>query len=86
MTAVQNPQVEASTDDEPLKRDLSFWIIMLALSLAAIIGTLDSAVVATSLPTIVNELDLGANYIWVTNIYFLTSAVFQPLYSQLSNL
>lgn len=86
MTAVQNPQVEASTDDEPLKRDLSFWIIMLALSLAAIIGTLDSAVVATSLPTIVNELDLGANYIWVTNIYFLTSAVFQPLYGQLSDL
>ncbi|KAI0469765.1 major facilitator superfamily domain-containing protein [Xylariaceae sp. FL0804] len=68
------------------QRGLSFWMIMVSLMLAAIIGTLDSGVVTTSLPTIVRELDLGPDYIWVTNIYFLTSAAFQPLFGQLSDL
>ncbi|KAH9883541.1 major facilitator superfamily domain-containing protein [Xylariomycetidae sp. FL2044] len=71
---------------ENANRGLAFWMIMVSLILAAIIGTLDGGVVTTSLPTIVRELDLGPEYIWVTNIYFLTSAAFQPLFGQLSDL
>ncbi|KAI1406849.1 major facilitator superfamily domain-containing protein [Hypoxylon sp. FL1857] len=77
---------EGTLPTESVRHSMSFWMVILALTLAAIIGTLDSGVVTTALPTIVEDLNMGANYIWVTNIYLLTSAVFQPLFGQLSDL
>ncbi|KAF2182987.1 DNA repair protein RAD50 [Zopfia rhizophila CBS 207.26] len=47
-------------------------------------GTKDR--VTTSLPVIVERLHLGENYIWVTNVFFLTSAAVQPLFGQLANI
>lgn len=38
-----------------------------------ILLSLENTVVVTSLPTIVQELNLGSNYIWVTNIFFLST-------------
>ncbi|TGO11286.1 hypothetical protein BTUL_0113g00160 [Botrytis tulipae] len=51
-----------------------------------ILCSLENTVVVTSLPTIVKHLDLGSSYICVTNIFFLTGAVTQPLTGQLAGL
>ncbi|KAJ4397737.1 hypothetical protein N0V93_001972 [Gnomoniopsis smithogilvyi] len=63
-----------------------FWAIILALCITGLLGALENTVVTTSLPTIVDKLALDRNYIWVTNIFFLTSAAVQPLFGQLANI
>lgn len=48
---------------------------MTALCITGLLGALENTVVTTSLPTIVQELNIGQNYIWITNIFFLTRQV-----------
>ncbi|KAI0007192.1 major facilitator superfamily domain-containing protein [Xylariaceae sp. FL0662B] len=67
-------------------RNYRFWSIIIALCTMMLLGSLENTVIVTSLPVIVDELNLGRNYIWVTNIFFLTCAAVQPLFGQLSNL
>ncbi|KXX72858.1 putative MFS-type transporter YusP, partial [Madurella mycetomatis] len=67
-------------------RDARFWIIMAGLILAVIISALDGSALSTALPTIVAEFDLGPDYVWVVNIFFLTQTVVQPFFGQLSDL
>ncbi len=54
-------------------RDYRFWSIIVALCTMQILCSLENTVVVTSLPTIVKQLGLGSNYIWVTNIFFLAT-------------
>lgn len=56
----------------PYNKDYRFWLIMLTLCFSVTLASLESTVVITSLPTIVEKLDLGKNYIWVANAYFLS--------------
>lgn len=56
----------------PAKRGLQFWAIIATLCVIGILSALENTVVTTSLPFIVEELHLGENYIWVTNVFFLT--------------
>lgn len=63
--------------------DYRFWMIMLTLIISTLLTSLESTVVITSLPTIVHDLKMGSNYIWVTNVFFLTrffypSAISEP--------
>ncbi|KAL8701125.1 MAG: hypothetical protein Q9224_000640 [Gallowayella concinna] len=67
-------------------RDFRFWAIITSLCITGLLSALENTVVVTSLPTIVHDLDLGDNYIWVTNVFFLTSAAVQPLFGQLANI
>jgi hypothetical protein len=50
----------------------SFWLCFAGLCGTGLISALDSTVLSTSLPTIINDLNGGSNYIWVVNVYFLT--------------
>lgn len=54
------------------KRGPRFWAIISTLCVIGILSALENTVVTTSLPHIVSELDLGRDYIWVTNVFFLT--------------
>uniref|UniRef100_A0A0D2Y4B9 Major facilitator superfamily (MFS) profile domain-containing protein n=1 Tax=Fusarium oxysporum (strain Fo5176) TaxID=660025 RepID=A0A0D2Y4B9_FUSOF len=56
-------------------RDYRFWMIMVTLVLATLLASLEATVVITSLPTIVESLNLGSSYIWVTNVFFLTTGI-----------
>jgi hypothetical protein len=51
---------------------LSFWLCFAGLCGTGLISGLDSTVLSTSLPTIIDDLDGGSNYVWVVNVYFLT--------------
>lgn len=56
----------------PYNKDYRFWLIMLTLCFSVTLASLESTVVITSLPTIVEKLEMGKNYIWVANAYFLS--------------
>lgn len=64
---------DASTgaSDLSFQKDYRFWMIMLTLCFAMLLTSLEATIVITSLPTIVHELGLKSNYIWVTNVFFL---------------
>jgi hypothetical protein len=49
-----------------------FWVIFLALCVTGLLTALDSTIVTIALPTIVHDLNIGDNYIWIVNVYFLT--------------
>lgn len=68
------------------RKGYRFWAIIMALCVTGLLGALENTVVTTSLPTIVDKLALDRNYVWVTNIFFLTSAAVQPLFGQLANI
>ncbi|GAP85066.2 putative major facilitator superfamily general substrate transporter [Rosellinia necatrix] len=76
-----------SRDEKPrFNRDPRFWAIIATLCVIGILSALENTVVTTTLPHIVTQLQLGDNYIWVTNVFFLTSAAVQPLFGQLANI
>ncbi|PGH16794.1 hypothetical protein AJ80_05109 [Polytolypa hystricis UAMH7299] len=91
LTPVSNslPLSQESQDDLEKKQphhNWQFYIIFIGLIATGVLSALDGAIVSTALPTIVAELNIGADYVWVANIYFLTSAVAQPLFGQLSDI
>lgn len=63
---------EGKTPTEGTPRDFRFWAIIASLCITGLLSALENTVVTTSLPTIVRALDLGDNYIWITNVFFLT--------------
>ncbi|KAH7133366.1 major facilitator superfamily domain-containing protein [Dactylonectria estremocensis] len=81
-----SPSTEQKKAPPAFNRDWRFWMIMLTLVISTLLSSLESTVVITSLPTIVGDLKIGSDYIWITNVYFLTSACLQPLFGQLCNL
>jgi hypothetical protein len=72
-TAAEN--LESTETSIPYNKDYRFWLIMMTLCFAVTLSSLESTVVITSLPTIVEKLGLGKNYIWVANAYFLSRSV-----------
>jgi MFS family permease len=70
-----SPQDEKNKLVEKAKRGLEFWAIIAALCMTSMLASLENTVVSTSLPTIVATLNIGHNYIWVTNVFFLTRYV-----------
>ena len=80
-------QEESSGQEEPpVQLGISFWMVFVALCLAAFVAALDVTIVTTALPTIVKEIGGGGEYIWIANSYVLTSTAIQPFYGQTSNI
>lgn len=69
---------DSKDDVIPAKRGLRFWAIIATLCVIGILSALENTVVTTSLPIIVNDLHLAENYIWVTNVFFLTRYANHP--------
>ncbi|KAK6955965.1 hypothetical protein Daesc_003612 [Daldinia eschscholtzii] len=82
---VQNPNTEGTPNANP-KRDFRFWAIIFALCTVSLLSAAENTVVVTALPTIAEKLNVGQEYVWISNVFFLTSAAIQPLCGQLSNL
>ncbi|KAF2716474.1 MFS general substrate transporter [Polychaeton citri CBS 116435] len=70
----------------PSCKSVRFHGILAALCVATLLCGLETTVVTTSLPTIVHELNIGDDYVWITNALFLTSTAVQPLFGQLANI
>lgn len=78
-----NPEPEpsraAALDDDPEEDDfhpgLRLWIIIVGLGVTLLLTALENTAITVAIPIIVSELDLGENYIWVTNAFFISRYV-----------
>ena len=63
----------ARNKDQPatFERGFRFWAIIVNLCVTGLISALENIIVTILLPLIVNELNIGDNYIWITNGFFL---------------
>jgi hypothetical protein len=71
-TAMDGYQKAVQSNKLVTKRGFQFWMIIVTLCVISLLSSLENTVVATSLPYIVTQLDPSENYIWVTNVLFLT--------------
>ncbi|KAI1351953.1 major facilitator superfamily domain-containing protein [Xylaria sp. FL0043] len=88
---VSDPESEIKADENVLevpefKPTGRFWAIIFTCAIIGLLSALENTVVTTALPRIATDLKLGADYVWVTNIFFLTGAAVQPLFGQLANI
>ncbi|KAI4859870.1 hypothetical protein F4820DRAFT_453465 [Hypoxylon rubiginosum] len=49
-------------------RDFRFWAIIIALGTVSLLSAAENTVVVTFLPTIVEGLGVGQNYVWIGNV------------------
>ncbi|KZT26422.1 MFS general substrate transporter [Neolentinus lepideus HHB14362 ss-1] len=61
-------------------------IVFFGLMSCTFLAALDQTIVATALPTIVQDLGGGSEYSWVGTAYLLASACLGPLYGKMSDL
>lgn len=66
------PDASKPPSPPPFRTGARFWAIIITCAVIGLLSALENTVVTTALPRIVTELDLGENYIWVTNVFFLT--------------
>src|SRR3982751_4100046 len=59
--------------------------VLVAVMSATALVALDSTVLATAVPTIVQELGGFSQFPWLFSIYLLTSAVTTPLFGRLAD-
>ncbi|KAI3400339.1 hypothetical protein diail_3356 [Diaporthe ilicicola] len=87
---VQHEQGFQSEDQalvsQPTMHGWHFWAVFPGLCLAMFLTGLDASILATSLPTIILDLNGGSLYIWTMNGYFLTTAGIQPLMGQAADI
>lgn len=67
------------TDQTNLLPSRKVIAVFCGLSLGSLVSTLDSTIVASTLPTISDTFNAGAVVSWVPSGYLLTSTAFQPL-------
>jgi MFS family permease len=63
-----------------------FWAIISSLTVTSLLAALDLSIISTALPSIVEDLGSGTDFVWVANAYYLTTTAFQPLYGQISSI
>src|ERR1043165_1173912 len=61
-------------------------VIFSGLLLVMLLGALDSTIVTTALPTIVNELGGLSHLSWVVTAYLLAQIIVTPIYGKLGDL
>ncbi len=77
--------VNKKTDSFIEKSHEEIMVIIFALMLAMLLGSLDQTIVATALPKIATDLH-GLNKLsWVATAYLLTSAISTPLYGKIGD-
>ncbi|KAH8666575.1 major facilitator superfamily domain-containing protein [Xylariales sp. PMI_506] len=62
-----------------------FWAIFPSLMVTTLLSAMEVTVVSTSLATIVHDLDIGKNYVWIVNSFVLSSTAFIPIIGQLAD-
>jgi hypothetical protein len=62
-------------------------LVMIALSLAIFLVSLDTVVITTALPTIAHQFGLtNSGYAWIGSAYLLTNAAFVPFWGRISDI
>lgn len=69
---ISQSQPPAGVLNRGAPRDSRFWAIIVSLCFISLLASAENTVIVTSLPTIVERLNMGHEYVWVGNIFFLT--------------
>jgi hypothetical protein len=90
--APSNPSIlEAETQMRSIatmaqKTDHQNILLMISLSLAIFLVSLDTVVITTALPTIAKQFNLtDSEYAWIGSAYLLTNAAFVPFWGRISD-
>ncbi|KAI6339065.1 MFS sugar transporter [Pyricularia oryzae] len=67
-------------------RGIAFWAIFISLSVTGFLSSMEGGIMSTALPAVSRAVNAESDYVWIINVYFLTSAAFQPLYGQLADI
>jgi MFS family permease len=86
MNDIKDSSVPETSIDDPPPRNFRFWLVFISLCLTSLSTSLDATVIATALPTIVNEIGGKGHYVWIGNSFLLASTVIQPLVGQLADI
>lgn len=54
----------------PFQPSLRLYAIVIGLGIANLLAALEKTVVAIAAPVILTDLELGDNFIWITNAFF----------------
>ncbi|RAJ61652.1 EmrB/QacA subfamily drug resistance transporter [Streptomyces sp. Amel2xB2] len=82
-------RAQAAAAEQPGKASLprkQAILVFIGLMLAMLLGTLDTQIVATAMPTISGDLGGVEQFAWVSTAYLLTFSVTTPLYGKLGDL
>ncbi|GAD96063.1 hypothetical protein BC1G_12761 [Paecilomyces variotii No. 5] len=72
-----------STEQRPaVSNNISFLLLLIGLSLAAFVVSLDRTIVATAVPRITDAFHSPGDVGWYGSAYLLTSCAFQPIYGR----
>ncbi|KAI1467234.1 MFS general substrate transporter [Daldinia caldariorum] len=69
----------------PFKPNFRIYAIIAGLGITNLLAALENTVVSIAAPVILTDLQLGDNFIWVINAFFLSSTATQPLFGQFCN-
>ncbi|KAK2601840.1 hypothetical protein QQS21_004623 [Conoideocrella luteorostrata] len=89
----QDPVPAHAPTEEPVEgapvgtpKGWRFWAVFPALCVTTLLAALEGTVVSTALPFITNEIGAGDSYVWILNVYLLTSCAFLPLIGQMADI
>lgn len=87
-TTDQPLQEEITDDDDPYngRSKSKVAVIMLALCTAVFLGTLDSTIVTTALPTITEHFNSASGYTWIGSAFLLANASTIPSWEKASDI
>ncbi|KAM7196185.1 Major facilitator superfamily domain containing protein [Rhypophila sp. PSN 637] len=77
--------LEEATEEDDFHPGIRLWTIILGLGVTLLLTALENTVVTVAMPNMISELNIGEDYIWITNAFFVCSAAIQPLLGQLCN-
>ncbi|KAI0180130.1 major facilitator superfamily domain-containing protein [Hypoxylon sp. FL1284] len=80
-----NDTTTATAAPPAFKADFRIYAIIVGLGIANLLAALENTVVSIAAPVLLTDLQLGGNFIWITNAFFLCSAATQPLFGQFCN-
>ncbi|EIW84712.1 MFS amino acid permease [Coniophora puteana RWD-64-598 SS2] len=90
MASTQEPEKQERKDkwqsEEQVIPKNNLPLVFSGLMCAVFLAALDQTIVATALPTIVQDLGGGNNISWVGSAYMLASGALGPLYGKFSNM
>ncbi|KAI0203700.1 MFS general substrate transporter [Astrocystis sublimbata] len=84
-TAETPTEVNAGTPSPAFKPGLRVYAIVIGLGITNLLAALENTVVSVAAPVLLTDLHLGADFIWVTNAFFLSSTALLPLFGQFCN-
>ncbi|KAI1825865.1 MFS general substrate transporter [Xylaria intraflava] len=69
----------------PFKPGFRVYAIVVGLGITNLLAALENTVISVAAPVLLTDLNLGANFVWVTNAFFLASTAILPLFGQFCN-